>query len=124
MNLRIVSLLFALMAIHATGVGQPPQSKMLRVVLVGSVEARAQKSEAVSLPQGTTLKTLMEHGRSFGATVWTMSAQGFVEVIRLPDMKRPRYSLALTMNEAKRTNKADVALEDGDIVIFDVWSDL
>jgi hypothetical protein len=96
----------------------------ITVVVVYAELSTAKEAQPLKIPAGTTLAKLIKEGRVLGARRMTMAVQGFVELRRLPNMSRDNFTLNLPMNEVRKTEKANVALEDGDIIIIDLWPDL
>ena len=100
------------------------EKKPITVVVVYAVESAARSCQVVKIPAGTTLRKLLKEGSSFGATGSLMGRQGEVELRRLPTMTRKSTTLSLPVRDVRNSEKAEIPLEDGDIVITDIWSDL
>ena len=99
------------------------EKKPITVVVVYAELSAARGCQVLTIPAGTTLRKLLKEGRSFGATGFLMAVQGAVELRRLPNMTRKSITLSLPVRDARNSEKAEIPLEDGDIVITDVWPD-
>jgi hypothetical protein len=96
----------------------------ITIVVVHADAGLAKDAERVVVPAGTTVSMLMDHDRHYGLKEPISWVQGMIELKRLPASGKKEENLRWRQSEARRADKANVELRDGDIVISDVWPDL
>lgn len=96
----------------------------IAIIIIYSESGTATSAERVELPAGLHLSELFKKERTFKLRRPISWAQGSVELRRLPGPGKAEASFRFAQIEVRRTTKADIPLEHGDIVISDMLPDL
>lgn len=122
---RSLFLVFLVLSVlHPAFGAEPNQPATIAVIVIHSEGGTASSAERIELPRGLRLSELFLKERTFKLHHPISWAQGSVELHRLPGPGKPGMSLRLAQIDVRKTKKVDVVLEEGDIVISDMWPDL